>query len=103
MHLTGRAHVQAGRILRTCDRRGGAARGCEESSSVHLSADARKAAHHCVVIDSAGTRRLSRKTVNDETELTGLIDDVVGLADGGEVTWAIDLNGGRAVENLCRP
>ncbi|MEV3965844.1 IS110 family transposase [Nocardia sp. NPDC050193] len=58
--------------------------------------DAGKAAHHCTVIDTDATRRLSRKTINDETELTALIDDVLALADGGEVTWAIDLNRGGA-------
>ncbi|MGA6209676.1 IS110 family transposase [Nocardia testacea] len=58
--------------------------------------DAGKASHHCTVIDTGATRRLSRKTVNDETELTTLIDDVLALADGGEVTWAIDLNRGGA-------
>ncbi len=58
--------------------------------------DAGKTGHHCVVIDPDGTRCLSRKVVNDEIELTGLIDEVLALTDGGEVTWAIDLNHGGA-------
>ncbi|WP_174372465.1 IS110 family transposase [Nocardia testacea] len=58
--------------------------------------DAGKAAHHCTVIDSDGKRHLSRKAVNDETELTALVNDVLAMADGGEVTWAIDLNQGGA-------
>ncbi|MFR9774037.1 IS110 family transposase [Nocardia sp. SC052] len=58
--------------------------------------DAGKTAHHCVVIDTDGKRRLSRRIGNDETELTGLINQVVTLADGGELIWAIDLNHGGA-------
>ncbi|MEU6191951.1 IS110 family transposase [Nocardia sp. NPDC047038] len=58
--------------------------------------DAGKTAHHCVVIDTDGKRRLSRRIGNDETELTGLINQVVALADGGELIWAIDLNHGGA-------
>ncbi len=37
--------------------------------------DAGKAHHHCVVIDSEGTRLLSHRVANDETELSDLIDD----------------------------
>jgi transposase len=58
--------------------------------------DAGKSAHHCVVIDTDGKRPLSRRVNNDETDLTALIDQVVALADGGELTWAIDLNHGGA-------
>nr|WP_156910758.1 IS110 family transposase [Nocardia mangyaensis] len=58
--------------------------------------DGGKSAHHCVVIDSDGRRRLSRKVDNDETALRGLIEDVVALADGGQLVWAIDLNHGGA-------
>ncbi|MFJ1454746.1 IS110 family transposase [Nocardia sp. N2S4-5] len=58
--------------------------------------DAGKTAHHCVVIDTDGTRRFSRRVGNDETELTGLIDQVTTLADGADPTWAIDLNHGGA-------
>jgi transposase len=58
--------------------------------------DAGKSDHHCVVIDAAGRRLLSQRVVNDETALLGLIAAVQTLADGGEVTWAIDLNHGGA-------
>jgi len=58
--------------------------------------DAGKAHHHCVVIDSDGTRLLSRRVANDETELSDLIDDALGLSGGGAVTWAVDLNNGGA-------
>ncbi|WP_433663158.1 IS110 family transposase [Nocardia sp. CA-128927] len=58
--------------------------------------DAGKAAHHCAVIDPDGKRCLSRKVVNDEAQLCVLIDDVLAMADGGAVTWAIDLNHGGA-------
>jgi transposase len=58
--------------------------------------DAGKAAHHCVVLDTDGKRRLSRRVDNDETALLKLIADVLELSDGGPVTWAIDLNAGGA-------
>jgi hypothetical protein len=49
-----------------------------------------------VVIDGDGQRLLSRRVANDETVLLELIDAVMTLADGGEVSWAIDLNHGGA-------
>jgi transposase len=58
--------------------------------------DAGKSDHHCVVIDAAGRRLLSQRVPNDEAELLELIKAVTTLADGGEVTWAIDLNRGGA-------
>jgi transposase len=58
--------------------------------------DAGKSEHHCVVIDSDGQRLLSRRVANDEAVLVELIDAVTTLADGAEVTWAIDLNHGGA-------
>lgn len=58
--------------------------------------DAGKADHHCVVIDDGGQRLLSRRVANDEATLLELLDAVTALADGGEVTWAIDLNHGGA-------
>jgi transposase len=59
--------------------------------------DAGKSDHHCVVIDGDGNRLLSSQRVsNDETALLELIAAVTTLADGGEVTWAIDLTGGGA-------
>ncbi len=58
--------------------------------------DAGKADHHCVVIDTDGQRLLSQRVANDETPLQELITSVTALAEGGEVTWAIDLNHGGA-------
>ena len=58
--------------------------------------DAGKSEHHCVVVDGDGQRLLSRRVANDEAALLDLIDAVTVLADGGEVTWAIDLNHGGA-------
>ncbi|OZF41768.1 IS110 family transposase [Rhodococcus sp. 14-2470-1b] len=58
--------------------------------------DAGKTHHHAVVIDSDATRLLSRRVLNDEAVLKSLIDDVLGIADGGQVVWAVDLNSGGA-------
>jgi transposase len=58
--------------------------------------DAGKAEHHCVVIDTDGQRKLSRRVANDETVLLKLISDVLELSGGEPVTWAIDLNAGGA-------
>jgi transposase len=58
--------------------------------------DAGKSDHHCSVIDVDGKRLLSQRVTNDESTLLELIGVVAALADGEEVTWAIDLNGGGA-------
>ena len=58
--------------------------------------DAGKSDHHCVVIDTDGQRLVSQRVANDEAALLDLIEGVATLADGGEVTWAIDLNAGGA-------
>jgi transposase len=58
--------------------------------------DAGKSDHYCVVIDADGIRLLSRRVGNDEAALLELIGTVTALADGGELTWAIDLNAGGA-------
>ncbi len=58
--------------------------------------DAGKREHHCVVIDGDGIQLLSQRVTNGEDTLLGLIADVCELADGGHVTWAIDLNSGGA-------
>jgi transposase len=58
--------------------------------------DAGKIAHHCVVINSGGTKLLSRKVSNDESDLLSLIDQVLEIADGGRICWAADLNSGGA-------
>ena len=50
--------------------------------------DAGKRTHCCVVIDASGDVVLSRKVVNDEGSLLGLIAEVLGLAQGAEVCWA---------------
>lgn len=49
-----------------------------------------------MVIDAEGKRLLSRRVANDEAALLELITAVIALADGGELTWAIDLNAGGA-------
>jgi transposase len=49
-----------------------------------------------VVIDADGRRLLSRRVANDEAALLELITAVTTLAQGSEITWAIDLNGGGA-------
>lgn len=53
-----------------------------------------KTHHHCLVVDSEGHRLLSRRVANDEPELLQLLGDVLGLADGDQVTWAMDMTGG---------
>ncbi|AYE95392.1 IS110 family transposase [Mycobacterium paragordonae] len=58
--------------------------------------DAGKSDHHCVVINVEGIQLLSQRVVNDETALLDLIGAVTALADGGDITWAIDLNAGGA-------
>lgn len=58
--------------------------------------DAGKTHHHCVVIDTDGRRLLSRRVLNDESELLGLLADVVALGAEGAVTWAVDLADGGA-------
>jgi hypothetical protein len=58
--------------------------------------DAGKSHHHCVVLDTDGKRRLSRRVANDETALLALLADVAELSGDGTTTWAIDLNGGGA-------
>ncbi|MBP0452977.1 IS110 family transposase [Kitasatospora sp. RG8] len=58
--------------------------------------DAGKAEHHCTVIDTNGNKVLSRRVPNNEPELLELLGNVLELADGGVVTWAVDLNSGGA-------
>jgi transposase len=57
--------------------------------------DVGKEHHHCVVIDTDGTRLLSRRVRNDEADLRALISDVAAL--GSPVTWAVDLVDGPAM------
>ncbi|GHB80830.1 IS110 family transposase [Streptomyces viridiviolaceus] len=56
--------------------------------------DIGKEHHHCVVIDADGRRLLSRRVLNDETELLQLIGDVLEIST--DVLWAVDLNHGGA-------
>jgi transposase len=58
--------------------------------------DAGKTHHHCVVIDAEGQRLLSRRVLNDETELRRLIADVVALGADDAVSWAVGLADGGA-------
>ncbi len=58
--------------------------------------DAGKAEHHCAVVDIDGKQVFSRRVANDEAVLLEMISAVTALADGGELTWAIDLNRGGA-------
>jgi len=48
------------------------------------------------VINSDGAKVLSCRVPNNETELLQLLSAVLELADGGPVTWAVDLNAGGA-------
>ncbi|MFJ8795988.1 IS110 family transposase [Streptomyces sp. NPDC102462] len=56
--------------------------------------DIGKTHHHAMVINGDGERLLSRRVQNDESELLGLIGDV--LAISSDVLWAVDLNHGGA-------
>lgn len=56
--------------------------------------DIGKTHHHAVVINAQGERLLSRRILNDETELLALIRDVLALSH--DVLWAVDLNHGGA-------
>jgi transposase len=66
------------------------------AQSLWAGVDAGKLDHYCVVIDAEGKRLLSQRVTNDEAALLELISAVTTLADGGELTWAIDLNAGGA-------
>ncbi|MGW0425404.1 IS110 family transposase [Streptomyces sp. NPDC003015] len=56
--------------------------------------DIGKEHHHCVVINADGERLLSRRVLNDETELLQLIGDVLEIST--DALWAVDLNHGGA-------
>lgn len=56
--------------------------------------DIGKEHHHCVVINADGERLLSRRVLNDESELLQLIGDVLAIST--DVLWAVDLNHGGA-------
>lgn len=63
-------------------------------SRIWAGTDCGKGHHHCLVVDTEGDTLLSRRVANDEPELLELIGDVLDLADGREVTWAMDMTGG---------
>ncbi|WP_442480845.1 IS110 family transposase [Streptomyces kutzneri] len=46
------------------------------------------------MIDTDGTKVLSRRVPNNEAELLELIGDVLAPAAESAVTWAVDLNAG---------
>lgn len=56
--------------------------------------DAGKTHHHCVVIDGAGNKLLSRRFENRERDIRALLGDVASLPGGAEVAWTTDLNHG---------
>lgn len=56
--------------------------------------DSGKGHHHGLALDADGKTPLSRRVANDEPELLKLIGDILDLADGREVTWAIYMTGG---------
>jgi len=64
--------------------------------AVWVGIDSGKRAHHCVVIDQAGTVLLSMRVENDESALLELIAKIAEIAAGGDVCWATDLNAGGA-------
>ncbi|MFF1483096.1 IS110 family transposase [Streptomyces sp. NPDC058319] len=63
-------------------------------SRIWAGIDCGKTHHHCVAMDADGRTLLSRRVANDEPELILLMGDVLDLADGREVTWALDMTGG---------
>nr|AEA29652.1 hypothetical protein [Streptomyces albus subsp. albus] len=63
-------------------------------SRVWVGIDSGKGHHHGLAMEAEGRTLLSRRVANDAPELMKLIGDVLDLADGCEVTWAIDMTGG---------
>lgn len=63
-------------------------------SRIWAGIDCGKTHHHCVAMDADGKTLLSRRVANDEPELLQLLGDVLDVADGREVTWAMDMTGG---------
>jgi transposase len=63
-------------------------------SRIWAGTDCGKTHHHCLVIDAEGGTLLSRRVANDEPELLKLLGDVLDLAGGDQVTWALDMTGG---------
>ncbi|MEU1569312.1 IS110 family transposase [Streptomyces mirabilis] len=63
-------------------------------SQIWAGIDCGKTHHHCVAMDADGKALLSRRVANDEPELLQLLGDILDLAYGREVTWAMDMTGG---------
>ncbi|MFC9916809.1 IS110 family transposase [Streptomyces sp. NPDC127197] len=63
-------------------------------SRIWAGTDCGKTHHHCLVMDAEGGTLLSRRVANDEPELLNLLGDVLDLAGGDQVTWALDMTGG---------
>lgn len=63
----------------------------DRSARIWVGIDAGKAHHWATAIDGDGQLVLSRKVVNDETEILELIATVCEAAD--EVSWAVDISG----------
>nr|BEK70601.1 IS110 family transposase [Kitasatospora purpeofusca] len=63
-------------------------------SRIWAGIDSGKGHHHGLALDAEGRTLLSRRVANDEPELLQLIGDVLAVADGDRVTWAIDMTGG---------
>lgn len=61
--------------------------------------DIGKTHHHCAVLDAGGVKLLSRRILNDESELLELIGDVLAL--GEDVVWAVDVADGMAALLVC--
>ncbi len=53
-----------------------------------------KTHHHCVAMDADGRTLLSRRVANDGPELLRLLSDVLDIAEGRQVTWAMNMTGG---------
>ncbi|PAX85214.1 IS110 family transposase [Streptomyces albidoflavus] len=56
--------------------------------------DIGKTHHHCVVLDAEGKRLLSRRVLNDESELLALLGDVLDIDE--DAVWAVDVADGMA-------
>lgn len=63
-------------------------------SRIRAGTDCGKTHHHCLVLDAEGDTLLSRRVANDEPDLLKLLGDVLDLAGGAPVTWAMDMTGG---------
>ncbi|MFB8090638.1 IS110 family transposase [Streptomyces sp. NPDC055992] len=63
-------------------------------SRIWAGIDCGKTHHHCVAMDADGKTLLSRRVANDEPDILQVMGDVLDLADGRAVTWAMDMTGG---------